>query len=146
MPSLVELMTGIPEDEPAGRGKGIAKPSFVKRHKVNVDTWFDVDGLWKEVQKAVGKAYSFGKIEIPVLQITHPGVTTEEAAYETAAFFGKEGDISRFDAQDAWNRMLIPFLDAVEETLNEKKPKELGGKLRFDVAEDQSLTLFYIDK
>jgi hypothetical protein len=87
-----------------------------------------------------------GRVEIPMLAITAPGVSEDEAAYETAAYFGKTRDIDRFDGREAWNRVLIPFLDAVEEALNEKKPEDLVGKLRFDVAPDQSLTLFYIEK
>jgi hypothetical protein len=50
------------------------------------------------------------------------------------------------DSRSAWDRVLGPFLDDVEAALNEAKPKEIQGRLRFDVAKDSSLTLFYVDR
>lgn len=148
MPDIFDDLFGPkPQDKPkaAPPAKGMLRPSFVKKAVINVDQWFDIDALWEYVKTQMKTAPRGSKIELPVAQITHPGLDEASAAIETARFFGKERDIEGLDSKMAWNR-LTPTLDDIEEVLNNKKPSDLRGRLRFDVAPDSSLTLFYVDK
>jgi hypothetical protein len=147
MADAFDFMFGpIPEEKPKVEKAAFSRPSFVKRSRIDVDQWFDVGDLWKHVKESLKKTTSSGRIEIPVVQITHPGLSEDQAASEAAYFFGKERDILNVDARTAWDRILGPFLDEVEEALNSKKPEGMGGKLHFDVGRDSSVTLFYIDR
>jgi hypothetical protein len=143
--SIFDVMfsSGEAEEKPKGQ-QGLLRPSFVKRSGINVSQWFEIEPLWEHVKAHVKDAPRGRRIELPLVQITHPGLDEARAAYETAYFFDKVKEISNLDTKAAWDRVLLPFLDEVEETLNAKKPKELPGRLRFDVAPDSSLTLFYM--
>lgn len=124
---------------------GLLRPSFVRKPTRNVDAWFDADALWAHVSMEARKSRG-EELELPLVQITHPRLDSARAAEEAAYFFGVQKDVVGVDERTAWERVLTPILDDVEETLNAKRPPELRGKLRFDVAPDSSLTLFYLDK
>lgn len=147
MAGLFDAIFGpVPEEKkPVGK-PGLLRPSFVKRPSTNVEQWFDVTALWNHVKTQYKSASRSGKAEIPVVQITHPGIDEGRAASETAYFFSKQKDIAGMDSRTAWDRVLGPFLDEVEEVLNAHKPKDLEGILKFDVAPDSSLTLFYVER
>jgi hypothetical protein len=146
--SIFDDLFGPEPEEPKKvvQQPGLLRPSFVKRSSINIDQWFDPAQLWDYVrEKRKGVPHGV-PVEIPVAQITHPGLDEPRAVDEIAYFFGKQRDIAGMDTRAALDRILTPFLDDIEEALNVKRPKELGGRLRFDVAPDSSLTLFYIEK
>jgi hypothetical protein len=149
MPSAFDVMFGPePEEKPKpGPGKpGLFRPSFVKRTTRNVEQWFDIAELWSYVKEEIKNIPEGTRVDIPVAQITNPGLSEEKAARETAQFFAMMPAISGMDARRAWDTVLGPFLDEVEEALNAKRPKELTGKLKFDVAPDSSVMLFYVER
>lgn len=146
--SIFDVMFGPEPEEPKKvvQQPGLLRPSFVKRSAVNVEQWFDPPALWEYVkEKRRGVPHGVA-VEIPVAQITHTGLDEATAVNEIAYFFGKQRDIQGVDSRAALDRILTPFLDDIEEALNAKRPQGLVGRLRFDVAPDSSLTLFYIEK
>lgn len=142
MPDLDIFFAPGPEEKPKEAKAGLLRPGFVRRPVVKIEDWFDSAALWEYVKTERRK----GPSPLPVVQITHPGLDEGRAAYETAYFFGKQKEIANMDTRGAWDRVLGPFLDDVEEALNARKPKEVEGRLRFDVAPDSSLTLFYVER
>jgi hypothetical protein len=139
MADIADIMFGpAPQKKP----KGPEGPSFVKRRAVDPGEWFELAPMWDHLAKQLQNAPSGGPIRIPVQKVTDSGLSESQALAQAAYFFGRERTIVGLDTSAAWSRIL----DDVEAALNSLKPKELPGRMRFDVSDDSALTLFYTEK
>lgn len=151
MRSLGQTEEGLSERRRA-KGKFAPPPSvpwtemdlYPGRHFELADLWSGIDDAKKEPSFRKAAQACMDPEEDPA---THPafeiaGAMAERDQVEAiASFFG----IRLQNAEGDWEKIVEPFLDALQEKLNRMLPTRFPGRLEFGWAEDDSFGLFYFE-
>jgi hypothetical protein len=122
------------------RRPGNAAPS------VSPANWFDMNRVWAAVQTVKADQRFRPGSPVAVVQISNPSSDEERRARDLIRFFGiPPTDAHRFHGPELWTKLLSPFLDELAYAINYEKPREIPGKVKFQVGNDGSFWLAYTE-
>lgn len=96
----------------------------------DANQWFDVPEMWEYVRKNRHAVPG----DLLIMELTRSGLDPSRAAAETARFFDfSPGHFQGMSGEEAWNRVLTPFLRSLEVSMNAGRPSDVGGRMEFGV-------------
>jgi hypothetical protein len=105
---------------------------------------FDLPELWEGLRSVRSNPRFRGHYGVG--EISREGRTQAERAIDTAEFFKIPEDVlRRYRPETLWVQWAEPFLKTVEDELNAAKPRDIPGRLKFDLARNGAFGLVYIE-
>jgi predicted methyltransferase len=113
---------------------------------VNPANWFDMSRVWAAVQTVRADQRFRPGSPVAVVQVSNPSRDEERRAQDLIRFFGiPPADAQRFHGPELWTKLLSPFVDELAYAINYEKPREIPGKVKFQVGNDGSFWLAYVE-
>lgn len=141
--SLFEVFYGAPETPAAqapARPAIPTRPAFEKRRQIDPGQYFDMAGLWEHI-RGLRRDPAF-RPPTGILQVSGPIADPLASALATSAYFQMDPSRIRM-SPDPWRDYLDPFLLDLMTAMNQTKPGDVPGSVRFERAPDFSLWMVY---
>lgn len=127
------------------------RPSQTERRRKNLvdaSDWLDVNDLWLYIiQLTRDPSYPGGPVALSLL--THKDLAPDMATLEMIEFFRIPDNVFKdLTFEQAWDQILIPFLDDMSQSINSLKPMGVPGSIHLEIGPQTSnaLTVIYRDR
>lgn len=105
---------------------------------------FDLPALWDGLRRVRSNPRFTGNYGVG--ELSREGRTQAERAVDVAEFFHVPDDVlRRYRPETLWVEWAEPFLRSAEDELNAAKPRDIPGRLRFDLAKNGAFGLVYVE-
>lgn len=121
------------------------KPSvaFERHSPVDANKWFHVQAMWGYVNQIKNSGDYRGEPFIVDTE-TLPPQDVNQQVDEISKFFGiHPSEFGTLSARQALEKIVRPFLERVEQSINYFKPSNITGRIMFELDENGSLILVY---
>lgn len=112
--------------------------------EVDPSVWFDLNRIWGAVKTVRQDPRFRVGSPVAVVQVSNPIPDDIRRAEEMIKFFRiPRQDVEKFQPSEYWSKLLNPFLEELAYSINDAKPVQFPGSIRFQKAGDGSMWMAY---